>query len=241
MQERVTRTIDGAVAVITMDDGKVNALSPSMQAEINEHLDAVEADDSIRSIVIAGRPGVFSAGFDLGVMAGGDMAAIIDMVASGGELVRRVYGLPKPVVAAATGHAIAAGAFLLLGCDIRIGIDTREGGEGAAKIGMNEVAIGMAVPNWAIVVASHRLSNRHLNRSLLNARITDGPTALDVGFLDEVVDPQSVVETAIEHARALVDHDVASYVEMIDRYRGSTLQHMAHAIETERASVRGTP
>jgi len=228
----VTTTIEGHLATITMDDGKVNALSPSMQAEINEHLDAVEANEAVRAVVLAGREGLFSAGFDLGVMAEGDMKAIVEMVAGGGELVRRLYGFHVPVVAAANGHAIAAGAFTLLGCDVRVGTT------GKAKIGMNEVAIGMAVPNWAITIASHRLSNRHLNRSLLNARMTDGTGALDVGFLDVVVDEADVLPTATAEAFALATSlDPASYLEMIRRYRGETLDRMASQIADDRASV----
>lgn len=228
----VTTTIEDHIATITMDDGKVNALSPSMQAELNEHLDEVDGNDAVKAVVLNGREGVFSAGFDLGIMGEGDMKAIVEMVAGGGELVRRLYGFRVPVVAAANGHAIAAGAFTLLGCDVRVGTT------GKAKIGMNEVAIGMAVPNWAITIASHRLSNRHLNRSLLNARLTDGAGALDVGFLDVTVDGDDVIPTAIAEAHALAASlDPSSYVEMIRRYRGDTLDTMAAQIAADRSSV----
>jgi enoyl-CoA hydratase len=228
----VTTTIEDHIATITMDDGKVNALSPSMQAELNEHLDEVDGNDAVKAVVLSGRDGVFSAGFDLAIMGEGDMKAIVEMVAGGGELVRRLYGFHVPVIAAANGHAIAAGAFTLLGCDVRVGTT------GKAKIGMNEVAIGMAVPNWAITIASHRLSNRHLNRSLLNARLTDGAGALDVGFLDVTVDGDDVIPTAIAEAHALAASlDPSSYVEMIRRYRGDTLDTMAAQIAADRASV----
>lgn len=222
------------IAVITMDDGKANVLSPAMQAELNAQLDMVEDDDNVRAIVLAGRDGVFSGGFDLAVMTSGDMAAIVEMVASGGELVRRLYGFPKPVVAAATGSAVAAGSLLLLGCDVRVGNDISAGSDGASKIGLNEVAIGMAVPEWAITIARQRLSNRHLNRSLLNARLTDGPTAVDVGFLDMVVSVDSVQQTAVQEAHKLVDLDPASYVEMIRRYRTSVLDDMTSKIAADR-------
>lgn len=237
MSELVTTDIDDSIAVVTMDDGKVNALSLDMQAQLGAALDSIEARDDVACVVLAGRPGVFSAGFDLSVMAAGDMAAIVDMVASGGELVRRLYGFPLPVVAAATGHAIAGGAFTLMGCDVRIGTDPSEGEPGASRYGMNEVAIGMAVPEWAITISSHRLSNRHLNRALLTARLTDGPGALDVGFLDAVVAPDAVVDEAMAEARSLVGLDRRSYVEMISRYRGAVLEEMAAEIATDRAAV----
>lgn len=229
MANVVTAITDG-IATITIDDGKANALSPAMQAEIGEHLDAVERDDAVRVVVLAGRPGVFSGGFDLNVMRSGDMAAIVDMVSSGGDLVRRIYGMGRPVVAAATGHAVAAGAFLLLACDVRVGVD------GDVSIGANEVAIGMAIPEWAITICSHRLSNRHLNRSMLTGRLTNGRDAVDVGFLDRVVPADTVLETATEEARALLTLDPPSYVEMVRRYRGVVLAEMETEIAADRAA-----
>jgi enoyl-CoA hydratase len=230
MEPVQTEVADG-VAVITLDDGKANALSPAMQIEIHGHLDRVEADAEVRAIVLAGRPGVFSGGFDLAVMRSGDVAAIVEMVASGGDLVRRIYGMGVPVVAAATGHAVAAGAFLLLACDVRVGADAD------VSIGANEVSIGMALPEWAITICAHRLSNRHLNRSMLTARLTDGRTAVDVGFLDRVVPPDDVVAAAVAEAAALTALDRPSYVEMVRRYRGAVLAEMAEEIADDRASI----
>ena len=83
-----------------------------------------------------------------------------------------------PVVAACTGHALAAGALMLLGCDMRVGVD------GPFKVGLNEVAIGMTLPGWAYTICRERLSNRHLQRSLPTARVTDPAGAVDVGFLE---------------------------------------------------------
>lgn len=225
-----TERQDG-VAVITIDDGKANALSLSLQAEIGEHLDEVDGDADIRAVVLAGRPGVFSGGFDLKVMSGGDLAEIVDMVASGGDLVRRVYGMGVPVVAAVTGHAVAAGAFLLLACDVRVGVDDD------VAIGANEVAIGMALPEWAITICAHRLSNRHLNRSMLTARLTGGRDAVDVGFLDRVVPAEDVIETAMVEAKALLPLDRLSYVEMVRRYRGDVLAEMGAEIAADRAAL----
>ena len=227
----VTTDINDGVAVITMDDGKANALSPAMQASLLEHLSEAEANESVAAIVLAGRDGVFSGGFDLGIMGSGDVGAIVDMVASGGALIRHLYGMSVPVVAAATGHAIAGGAFLLLGCDVRVGSNAD------IRIGANEVAIGMALPEWAITICSHRLSNRHLNRSMLTARLTGGQDAVDVGFLDRVVPPAEVLTEAVAEAKGLTGLDRASYIEMVRRYRGAVLDEMAAEIAADRAAV----
>jgi len=122
MTELVSYAFDGKVATITMDDGKVNVLSPAMQAELNAALDQAEADQAV--VLLTGRPGVFSAGFDLAVLQGrGDEAGT--MVLGGFELSLRLLGFARPVVVACTGHAIAMGSFLLLSGDYRLGADAR--------------------------------------------------------------------------------------------------------------------
>src|SRR5215471_17406783 len=93
-----------AIATITMDDGKVNALSMPMFDEVNAALDRAEAAGA--AVVLAGRDGVFSAGFDLGVLRAGGAAAAA-LVRTGFELSARLLAFPAPVVVACTGHAIA--------------------------------------------------------------------------------------------------------------------------------------
>ena len=111
------------VLVVHLDDGKANALSFDMIDGILTAIHEAENDDQIGAVVVHGREGKFSAGFDLGVMMADDQSAIVNLVANGGELVRTLYGCSVPVVAASTGHALAAGALMLLGCDVRIGAD----------------------------------------------------------------------------------------------------------------------
>jgi len=175
------------VACITFDDGKANALSRAAIDAINAALDRAEGE--AKAVVLAGRPGRFSAGFDLSVMKGGidDVRAL---VRSGAELALRLYTFPRPVVLACTGHALAAGAILLMSGDVRIGA------QGAFKIGLNEVAIGMPVPHFAIELARDRLSKRHLTESVQLATVFDATEALDVGYLDSVVEPDSVIPAA---------------------------------------------
>ena len=236
MSEQVTTThfdVDGdqdprRVALITLDDGKANALSRSMIADVRQALTAAEADPNCIAAVIAGREGRFCAGFDLSVMQAGDMAAVTEMVADGGELVRHMYGATIPVVAACTGHAMAAGALMLLGADIRVGAD------GPFKVGLNEVAIGMTLPNWAYTITRERISKRHLQRSITNARLTDPAAAVDVGFLDRVVPADQVVTAAIEEAVALAGLDPKAYARMMREFRGETLVAMADQIAADR-------
>jgi enoyl-CoA hydratase len=225
-----TERRDG-VLIVHLDDGKANALSFEMIAAIDAALDEAERDDEIRAMVLHGRPGKFSAGFDLGVMLGDDMSAIIGLVADGGALVHRLYGSPVPVVAASTGHALAAGALVLLGCDVRIAGDVE------AKIGLNEVAIKMVLPDWALTIAANRLSKRHLQRSLANARITTPRDAVDVGFLDEVVPDGEELERAVSVAAELASTlDPSAYARTVRAIRGPVLDLMATQIAADRSA-----
>ncbi len=219
------------VAIIHLDDGKANALSFEIIGAIHEALDAAEADGDIGAVVLHGRPGRFSAGFDLGVMFGDDLSAIINLVADGGALVQRLYGSSVPVVAACTGHALAAGALVLLGCDVRIGADID------AKVGLNEVAIKMVLPDWAFTISEARLSNRHFQRALANARITAPRGAIDVGFVDEVVPADDVLDRAVEVAAELASTlDPSAYQRTIAKLRGSVLDQMAQQIASDRSA-----
>lgn len=227
--DNVTTTQIDDVLVITMDDGKANALSFEMIGALSSAIDQAENDDGIRSIVIAGRDGKFSAGFDLSVMMSGETDQIVSLVADGGDLVRKIYGCGLPVVAACNGHALAAGALILLACDVRVG------SAAPAKIGLNEVAIGMTLPDWALTLAGQRLSRRHAQRSIANARITDGPGAVDVGFLDMVVEPDQVLPAAIAEAQALSPLDPSAYCRTVRSFRGATLDAMGAEVAADRS------
>ncbi len=218
------------VMILHLDDGKANALTFDLISALERAvLDAAD-DEAIGAVVLHGRDGRFSGGFDLGVMTGDDLDAIIALVADGGDLVRTIYGAGVPVVAACTGHALAAGALLLLGCDVRVGADVE------AKIGLNEVAIKMVLPDWAFTIAADRLSRRHLQRAVADARLTTPRAAIDVGFVDEVVPADQVLARAVEVATELATTlDPSAYRRTIARLRGDVLETMAAQVAADRA------
>ena len=151
----VTTTIEDGVAVLRFDDGKANVLSFAAIESFSAALDRAEAE--AQSVCIVGREGKLCAGFDLSVMSAG-MDAAQELVAAGGRLLMRIYQHPQPVAVAVTGHALAAGALLVLSCDVRIGADV------PAKIGLNETSIGMPLPLFAVALAEDRLVRSALVR-----------------------------------------------------------------------------
>jgi enoyl-CoA hydratase len=188
----VSITFDDAVAVIRLDDGKANALGHAALDALSDALDQAEA--RARAVVLLGREGRFSAGFDLSVMtAGSDQ--MLPLLAKGAELTFRLLSFPLPTVAACTGHALAMGAIVLMATDLRVGLD------GPYKIGMNEVRIGMPVPKFAVELGRDRLSSTHLVRALQLATVFDPRGAVDAGYLDVVVDgPEELERVALEQA-----------------------------------------
>lgn len=193
MSGPVTYRFDEPIAFITMDDGKVNALGPAMQEALNDALDSADRDDA-GAVVISGNDRVFSGGFDLKILTGGQVQPAIDMLKGGFELSHRLLSYPKPVVMACTGHAIAMGAFLLSSGDHRVAAP-------AYNIQANEVAIGMTIPYAALEVMKLRLTPSAYQQSAGLAKTFFGETAVAAGWLDEIVLPEMVRDRAEEAAR----------------------------------------
>ena len=191
----VTMRHQGSVAVITIDDGNVNAFD---LATIQGLLGALgEAERQARAVVVSGRPGVFSAGLDLGIIRDGGEAAS-RLLHGSIELFLRMAEFSRPVVAACTGHALATGATMLLCSDVRLGA------EGDFRIGQNEVAAGFALSELTVELARFRLSPRHLTMAC-NLGQTYSPTeSVDVGFLD-LVTTTDVTEQAVATAAEMAE------------------------------------
>ena len=226
----LTTTIEDGVAVLRFDDGKANVLSFAAIDSFSAALDRAESEAS--SVCIVGREGKLCAGFDLSVMSAG-MDAAQKLVAAGGELLMRIYQHPQPVVAAVTGHALAAGALLVLSCDVRIGADV------PAKIGLNETSIGMPLPLFAIALAEDRLDRRALVEATLSARVYAPQEAVEIGYLDRVVPVDEVEAAAIAEARRLGAYSSRAYAETKEVLRAGTVTRVLEggAADLERFTV----
>ena len=185
--ETVHYSLENGIATIRIDDGKRNALSPSVLREIYAALDKAEADDVI--VILTGREDVFSAGFDLSVMKRGGSRAL-GMLRSGYALTARVMAYPRPVIAACNGHSLAMGVFLMLSADHVIG------SRGDYKVSANEVAIGLTMPRVAAATLRNRLSPAAFQRAVTLSEYFTVDSALDAGFFDELVEPGELMNRA---------------------------------------------
>lgn len=221
--------LDQGVALLRLDDAKANAVSHALIESLTEALDRAQKEAA--AVLLVGRPGRFSAGFDLKEMGTADSAR--SLVTAGAELMMRLFSFPRPVVAACTGHALAAGALLLLSSDLRVGADVE------ARIGLNEVAIGMKLPLFLVELAQHRLSKRHLSRAITQAEMYSPASAVDAGFLDRVVPEAALFETALGEARRLAQLPDPAFRNAKLRERGALVKRVRATLAEDMKDLTG--
>jgi enoyl-CoA hydratase len=224
MNEFVTYQSEENYAIIAINNGKANAISHEVIAGLNESLDKASEENKV--VILAGKTGFFSAGFDLKVMSKSPESAK-ELVTKGSKLSLRMLSFPQPIIVACSGHAIAKGAFLLLSADYRIGV------EGAFKIGLNEVMIGMTMHNAGIAIAKARLSEVYLNRSVNNAEMYSSKQAIEAGFLDIIVPPEELMLTAIKVAEMSAKLNKKAHAETKLKVRKQHLEALEIAIELD--------
>lgn len=220
--------VEDGVCVLDLDDGKANALTHDIIGALHAGLD--RALEDARAVVLLGRPGRFSAGFDLSVMSAGDQP-MQDLVLGGAELMLRLYGHPQPVVAGCTGHALAGGAILLLAADTRIGAS------GDFRIGLNEVGIGMPLPAFAVEMARDRLQPHLLTACTVQGRVLDPASAVDAGYLDRTCDPDMVEAEAVAEGRRLAEMRTSAVAITKRALRGATLRRARSTLVDDIAAL----
>jgi enoyl-CoA hydratase len=228
MADLATYELNGGIATIAMDDGKVNALSIEMLKAVLAAFDRAEQDEAV--VVFTGREGYFSAGFDLKVFSE-RQDEIVEMLTLGARLSERILSFPSPVLVAAGGHAIAAGTFPALSADLRIGV------EGPYKLGLNEARIGLTVPLYVVELARQRLSPAEFNRALVNATMYAPEQAMAAGLLDRVVPSADLESASREAAEELASLDRAAHAATKLRVRERALEALRTAIDAELGSL----
>jgi enoyl-CoA hydratase len=227
--ELVEYVVRDRIAHVTIRNGKANALSPDVIAALDAALTRAEEapEDEVGALLVTATPGMFSGGFDLKVMRSAPEAAG-RLVTDGGALFSRMFGAGVPVIAACTGHAVAAGALLLLGADYRVGAI------GDFQIGLIETKLGMVLPRWAVELSRERLTPRHFQQATVGARMYDPVGAVDAGFLDATAPADALLDAAVAEARRWAELPRAAYRGQVLMNRGDRLGRLAEAIAEDR-------
>lgn len=221
---------EGGIATLTLDDGNLNALTTEVFREISAAFhDCADAS----AVVLAGRDGVFTAGLntkELPDLTSDELAELLDVF---GRTVMQIWAHPRPVVAACTGHAIAAGTMLAMAADHAVAA------EGDFRWGLTETQIGFALPDFAIQLSLHNLRRDRLEDLLLPGAVVDPGTAVEVGFADELADPGEVLTRATTRARELSSLPGEAYATTKRRLRGATVQGVLDRLAEDVDEVAG--
>ncbi|HKS15239.1 MAG TPA: crotonase/enoyl-CoA hydratase family protein [Pseudomonas sp.] len=228
MSELITYHAEDGIATLTLNNGKVNALSPEVITAFNAALDRAQHDRAV--VILTGQPGILSGGYDLKVMTSGPKEAVA-LVTAGSTLARRMLSHPFPIVVACPGNAVAKGAFLLLSADYRIGV------EGPFKICLNEVQIGMTMHHAGIELARDRLRRAAFHRAVINAEVFNPHAAVDAGFLDKVVPAEQLQDAALAAARELKKLNMLAHRNTKLKVRKALLDSLDEAIALDQAPL----
>ena len=207
--------ITESVLNITFDDGKANVWSQASAEALLETFEKAESDDDAKVVVLRGRHGKFSAGFDLGGFQSGSVEDARSQALAGFALFTKLVSFPKPLVTVSEGHAIGMGAFILLAADTRIGLDQ------PCKIGLPETALGMPLePIMLAEVAKSRINQNHFIVAALQSKMYQPLEAVEAGFLDLVVAAdllETTVSAATSQLLALPSHQYAANKALLKR------------------------
>ncbi len=215
------------VAVLRMEHGKANAVDTDLFADVNVALDGVEASGA-RALVLTGTGAMFSAGVNLFRVLEEGAPYLADFLPALSATVRRLFTFPRPIVAAVNGHAIAGGCVLAAACDRRI--MNRDKGQ----IGVTELLVGVPFPADALEVIRFLLPERHVQSLVYSGRTMGATDALEIGLVEEIADPDAVLDLACEAARRLGALSADAFAISKRQIRQPALERMrALAAETD--------
>lgn len=226
MSQRIAYRLEEGIARITMDDGKVNVMSTAMLRDLGSAFDAAEKAGT-PVVLRSARNGIFTAGFDLKVFAANDIEGSLEMVKAGAELALRLMSFPFPTVGVMEGHAFPMGTFLLLACDVRLGA------RGNHRMGLNEVAIGIPPPGFAVELARSRIHPAWLSRTVTLGEMYEPDDAVVAGFLDRVVPADRVDASLAVILETLQSIHMPSHTLAKWRLRRPAIEAMRSAIDEE--------
>jgi enoyl-CoA hydratase len=186
----------GAVVTVRMARGKGNALNVEFLTALLDALDGLERG-AARAGIITGQGSVFGAGVDLPALVDGGPQYVRRFVPLMQRSFERLVTFPKPLVAAVNGHAIAGGAIIMLACDQRLLA------HGTARIGLTEVRVGVVFPAWALEIARFATPPEHFSTLICTGRTWPPQEALARGLVDELVEPEHLLDRASEVAQEM--------------------------------------
>jgi enoyl-CoA hydratase len=227
MSEVQLEVRDG-IAVVTLHRPPVNALNTTFLNALEETLAQLEEEETARAVVLTGAGRSFSAGLDLKEVPGYSVAEQRTLIQALSTALGRLYGFPRPTVAAINGHAIAGGLILALATDRRLAIS---GTPQEIQLGLTEVRVGIPFPAAPLAVVRGELTPAAARRLILGAKLYGADEAMALGVVDTLVPPAELLDRAFATARQLAELPSATYARVKGQLRRATLEQIekAHA------------
>jgi len=194
------------IGVIKLSRGIINAIDPTLLQQLSEALESIRLNPDIRGLVLSSsNEKFFSIGFDIPYLYNLPEAEFASFFHSFNLLCQSLYTLPKPTVAALTGHATAGGFILALCCDQRIIA------EGRKLIGLNEIKLGVPVPYIAECISRQIINGRIVREIVEGGGFYSSDEALRIGLVNDVRSPERLLSTAIEKVKQLASHSPSAF------------------------------
>jgi len=194
--------INGDIGIISLDRPPVNAINPDLVSNFTDVLDSFKTNDAVNGVILQGRDGCFSAGLDITHLFPKDRSYIESFWKDFSSLLLNMFSYPKPLYSSISGHCPAGGTVMVIMTDYRIMSNRKY------VIGLNEVDVGLTVPYGIGMVFQYVVGMRNAEDLLLKAKLISPDEALHVGLVDELCDPENLLETTLE--RIVVASDLYS-------------------------------
>jgi enoyl-CoA hydratase len=208
------------IATLTLHRGKVNALNAELVAELHTAFSALETETPTHAVILTGHGKFFSFGLDVPELFPLPPEAFARFLGDFTGLYTRIYGFPKPVLAAVNGHAIAGGCMLALACDRRLMV-----AEGA-RIGLNEITFGSSVFAGSVEMLRALVGPPRAEQVLFSGAMYPAADALALGLVDRVLPAADLLPAVLEEAHALAECSSAAYGHVKRMLRGPVLEAM---------------
>lgn len=219
-------TVKDRLAIISLDRGKSNALNRELIAELDDMLKNIASDNNIGGVILTGKEGFFSAGLDLIELYNYNEAEVKSFWELFLSFVSNLVSFKKPLVSAISGHSPAGGCVIALASDYRVMAD------GKYIIGLNEVPVGIIVPNSIFQLYAFWIGKAKATQSLLEGKLFSPQEALQIGLVDEVVNGASLLTAAERKIRKYMELEANTWQQSKLNIRQELIAY-ATAYQTE--------
>lgn len=200
-------TVQDAVAIIALNNGNSNAINAEMLTDLKKIFKSIATDDAIRGVVLTGKQGFFSSGLDLIELYSYNEEQIKAFWEQFLDLVKSLVLFKKPLISAISGHSPAGGCVLALCSDYRIMA------QGKYIIGLNEVPVGIIVPNSIFELYAFWIGKAEAYQNLLEGKLMGADEAKSISLIDDIAPIESLMTVTLNKMKTYISFDSTTWQE----------------------------